>query len=135
MYGKRGDITVHKEEPFNCEPPRTALAAAEITATDTFYVRNHGPIPAITEPRVRVDGLVVRELDVSLDDLRRFPERELVVTLQCAGNRRADLMAVRDIPGEEPWGPCATGTARWRGVALADVLAEAGPTEQARHVG
>jgi sulfite oxidase len=135
VYGKRHDITVHEEEPFNCEPPRTALAAAAITPTDTFYVRNHGPIPAVREPRVRVTGLVERELDLSLDDLRRFLERELVVTLQCAGNRRADLMAVRDIPGESPWGPCATGTARWRGVALADVLAEAAPKEEARHVG
>ena len=37
--------------------------------------------------------------------------RELVATLQCAGNRRAGLIAVRDIPGEIPWGPGATGTA------------------------
>jgi sulfite oxidase len=35
-------------------------------------------------------------------------------------------MAVRDIPGEAPWGPGATGTARWRGVRLRDVLAAAG---------
>jgi sulfite oxidase len=44
-------------------------------------------------------------------------------------------MAVRDIPGESPWGPCATGTARWRGARLADVLAEARPEPGARHVG
>ena len=64
-----------------------------------------------------------------------FPEREVTATLQCAGNRRAGLMAIRDIPGEAPWGPGATGTATWAGVALADVLALAGPLREAAHVG
>jgi sulfite oxidase len=69
-------------------------------------------------------------------DLRdgRFAEREEVVTLQCAGNRRVGLTAVREIPGEAPWGPRATGTARWRGVPLADVLAAAGVRAGAAHV-
>ena len=35
----------------------------------------------------------------------------MTATLQCAGNRRAGLIAIRDIPGEAPWGPGATGTA------------------------
>jgi len=30
----------------------------------------------------------------------RFAERTLSATLQCAGNRRSGLIAVRDIPGE-----------------------------------
>jgi sulfite oxidase len=84
---------------------------------------------------VRVTGLVEQDLELSLDDLRALPERELTVTLQCAGNRRADLMAVRDIPGESPWGPGATGTARWRGAALADVLRMAVVSDGALHVG
>ena len=59
----------------------------------------------------------------------------MTATLQCAGNRRAGLIAIRDIPGEAPWGPGATGTATWTGVALADVLALAGPLREAAHVG
>jgi sulfite oxidase len=137
--GKRADTIVHEEEPQNVEPTRAALAEAPITAADVFYVRNHGPVPQIDPAtwRLRVHGLVELELELGLDDLRdeRFPERELAVTLQCAGNRRADLMAVRDIPGESPWGPGATGTVRWRGVALADVLAAARPKDGAAHVG
>jgi sulfite oxidase len=42
---------------------------------------------------------------------------------------------VRDIPGEAPWGPGATGTATWHGVALADVMAAAAPHPAAAHVG
>jgi sulfite oxidase len=44
-------------------------------------------------------------------------------------------MAIRDIPGQEPWGPGATGTATWTGVALADVLGLARPLPQAAHAG
>ena len=86
--------------------------------------------------RLHVGGLTERPLELSLQELRdgRFAEREIVVTLQCAGNRRADLMAVRDIPGEAPWGPGATGTATWRGVGLADVIATAGVDSAASHV-
>jgi sulfite oxidase len=59
----------------------------------------------------------------------------VTATLQCAGNRRAGLMAIRDIPGEAPWGPGATGTAAWAGVGLGDVLALANPLRDAMHVG
>jgi sulfite oxidase len=87
--------------------------------------------------RLHVGGLVERELSLTLDDLRAglLEVHEVVATLQCAGNRRAGLVAVREIPGEAPWGPGATGTASWRGVRLADVLAAAGPQPQAAHVG
>jgi sulfite oxidase len=137
-YGKRPDVIVHEQEPFNAETGSAALAAGPLTATDAFYVRGHGAVPDIDPAawRLRVHGLVERELDLSLATLREaFREREVTATLQCAGNRRAGLMAIRDIPGEAPWGPGATGTATWSGVAVADVLALAGPLRDAVHVG
>src|SRR3954467_1797824 len=137
-YGKRADLIVHEDEPFNAETPRSALADDQLTATDAFYVRGHGAVPEIDSAafRLRVDGLVERELDLSLMTLREaFREREVTATLQCAGNRRAGLIAVREVPGEAPWGPGATGTATWTGVALADVPALAGPLREAAHVG
>src|SRR5215210_7710623 len=137
-YGKRADLIVHEYEPFNAETGRAALAEGSLTAVDAFYVRGHGAVPEVEAVawRLRVHGLVERELDLSLTTLREaFRERTEAATLQCAGNRRAGLMAVRDIPGEAPWGPGATGTATWTGVALADVLALAGPLDEAAHVG
>jgi sulfite oxidase len=137
-YSKRADLIVHQQEPFNAETCRAALAESPLTATDAFYVRGHGPVPDIEASawRLRVHGLVERELNLSLATLREaFREREETVTLQCAGNRRAGLMAIRDIRGAAPWGPGATGTAAWTGVALADVLALAGPLKEAGHVG
>lgn len=129
MYGKRRDMTVHGEEPFNAEPPRAALADRMLTPLDAFYSRNHGPMPTLdaADWRLDVDGLVDRPRTWTLTALReRFTTHSETATLQCAGNRRAGLAEVRDIPGEAPWGPTATATARWTGVRLADVLDDAG---------
>jgi sulfite oxidase len=129
-------MIVHERDPFNAESPRAALGDRQ-TAVDAFYSRNHGPIPRIDGPswRLAVDGLVERPLTLSMGELRaRFPEADVEATLQCAGNRRAGLIEVRDIPGEDPWGPGATSTARWTGVRLADVLAAAGLRADAAHV-
>jgi sulfite oxidase len=131
-------MVVHEEEPFNAETGLGALAEGPLTATDAFYVRGHAAVPEIDLEawRLHVCGLVERELDLSLVTLHEaFPEREVTATLQCAGNRRTGLLAIRDIPGEEPWGAGATGTARWTGVALADVLALAQPLHEATDVG
>jgi DMSO/TMAO reductase YedYZ molybdopterin-dependent catalytic subunit len=137
-YGKRADLILHEEEPFNAETGPAALAESPVTATEAFYVRGHGAVPT-PDPagwRLKVDGLVERELKLSLGTLRQvFREHEVTATLQCAGNRRAGLVAIRDIPGEAPWGPGATGTATWTGIALADVLALAGVLPDATHVG
>lgn len=135
IWGKSDEMLVHEDEPYNAESPPGALAA-KITSLDTFYGRNHAPIPRIDSAswRLRVEGLVDRPLELSMDDLRRFTERTVVATLQCAGNRRADLIEVRDIPGQVPWGPGAISTARWSGASLADVLAEAGAQPEAAHI-
>jgi sulfite oxidase len=136
-FGKRDDLVVHTEEPFNAETGLASLTDP-VTDTDAFYVRGHGPVPEIDARawRLWVGGLVQRELSLSLETLREaFRERSVTATLQCAGNRRAGLVAIRDIPGEAPWGPGATGTATWTGVALADVLALAGPKLDASDVG
>jgi sulfite oxidase len=126
-HGKLAAMIVHEDDPFNAETPRAALAEHDHTPVDRFYVRNHGRVPEADMDawRLRVDGLIDRPFELSLDELRDggLPRREVVATLQCAGNRRSGLIAVRDIPGEAPWGPGATGTATWGGVALSDVLA------------
>jgi sulfite oxidase len=136
-WGKRDDLIVHGEDPFNAEPPRAVLAGEALTALEAFYVRNHGPVPEFdsTSWRLRVDGLVERELELSLEELEAgFAHHDLAATLQCAGNRRTDFLSVREIPGEAPWGPSATGTAVWSGVRLSDVLDAAGMRDEASHV-
>jgi sulfite oxidase len=60
-YGKRADLIVHEEEPFNAETGLTALAGS-LTSTDAFYVRAHGAVPEIDPAawRLHVHGVVER---------------------------------------------------------------------------
>lgn len=64
-------MVVHQQEPYNAEPPRSALAESVVTPVGVFYGRNHGTMPRI-EPqdwRLQVDGMVDRPLELSLADL------------------------------------------------------------------
>jgi sulfite oxidase len=136
MWGKRPDMAVHQAEPYNAEPAPHVLAAQHLTPVEAFYSRNHGPVPEI-DPRawrLQVQGLVDQPLEVGLADLQgEFAQHTLEATLQCAGNRRTGLSAVRAVPGE-PWGSCATSTASWTGVRLGDVLRAAGVRDGTGHV-
>src|ERR1700722_59857 len=130
-------MIIHEADPFNAEPPRAALAGRMLTPVEAFYSRNHGPVPLV-DPRawrLRVGGLVSRPLELSLDDLQSaYPQQRLTAAVQCAANRRAGLIEVRDIPGEHPWGPGATSTAEWTGASLAQILQTAGVQPGAAHV-
>ncbi len=129
MWGKRDDMIVRGRLPFNAEPPASVLANSEITPVDSFYSRNHGPFPDIAALNwcLTVGGLMDRPLTLSYDELTTdFEQHSVVATLACAGNRRAELLRVRPIPGKDPWEHGAISTADWRGVRLADVLALAG---------
>jgi sulfite oxidase len=86
--------------------------------------------------RLTVDGLVERPLSLSLDDLRHLPgvpRATVTATLQCAGNRRQEMMAHKPIPDELPWGTEAVSNAEWSGVPLREVLAAVGVRPGARH--
>src|SRR5690349_13779529 len=78
--------------------------------------------------RLRVGGLVARELELTLDDLQARENRTVAVTLECAGNGRA-LMTPRW--PSQPWLTEAVGTAEWTGTPLAPLLAEAGLRDEA----
>ncbi|MDQ3866508.1 MAG: molybdopterin-dependent oxidoreductase [Actinomycetota bacterium] len=135
--GKHRDLVVWSRKPLNVETPLDLLARLEITPTELFYIRNHGAVPAVDAASYRlvIDGMVATPLALTLDDLReRFPTATVTATLACAGNRRAELAAIRTIPDEIPWGAGAIGTARWTGVRLRDILLATGVAPEAVHV-
>lgn len=117
------NLIVHSQEPFNAESPLDRLCASHVTSQQDFYVRSHGNTPEIdaTSYGLKVHGLVAKPLALSIEDIRRFPTRTVEAVLQCAGNRRADMLRVRPVSGD-PWDAGAIGNARWTGVALSDVL-------------
>jgi sulfite oxidase len=134
--GKRADLLIREDSPFNAGPSPEQLNAGVITPTDRFFVRNHGDIPEILveDYRLSLGGMVAHPLELSLADLRGFPEHRLISTLQCAGNRRRELVQIAPIPNELEWDQEAISTAEWGGVRLRDVLQAADVLKGAAHV-
>ncbi|HEY8020978.1 MAG TPA: sulfite oxidase [Thermoanaerobaculia bacterium] len=129
-------LAVRQERPLNAGPELAALRAQVVTPNELFFIRSHGDVPEVDAEtfRLSVGGLVRRPLTLSLGEIRALPARTLTATLECAGNRRSQLIAVEPIPGELPWGEDALGNAFWTGAELARLLAEAEPLPEARHV-
>ncbi|XP_032569428.1 sulfite oxidase, mitochondrial [Chiroxiphia lanceolata] len=121
-------LRVNSLKPFNAEPPAELLTESFLTPNELFFTRNHLPVPTVDPGsyRLRVEGPGGRALSLSLPELRsRFPKHEVTATLQCAGNRRAEMSRVRPVKGL-PWDIGAISTARWGGARLRDVLLHAG---------
>ncbi|MES1241906.1 MAG: sulfite oxidase [Acidobacteriota bacterium] len=135
-FGKHPDILVRQERPLNAGPPPEQLRQSFLTPNASFFVRNHGDVPHVDRESYRLafNGLVRKPLKISLDELQRLPKVAVKATLQCAGNRREEMMAVRPIPNELGWGNEAVSTAEWKGVPLRDLLAAVEPLPEAKHV-
>ncbi|KAE8626481.1 hypothetical protein XENTR_v10006639 [Xenopus tropicalis] len=136
-------LKVNSMKPFNAEPPPYMLTENFITPTDLFFKRNHLPVPRINPNDYKLEierpngKTQDKPLNLTLSDLKtKFPKHEITVTLQCAGNRRSEMSAVKPVKGLD-WNSGAISTAHWAGARLRDVLLEAGYTEdcsQAQHV-
>jgi DMSO/TMAO reductase YedYZ molybdopterin-dependent catalytic subunit len=112
--------------------PLEALAY-DVTPAGMHYLLTHYDMPVVDPATfaLRVDGLVGRELSLSLDDLRARPAVTHAVTLECAGNGRTGLSPR---PVGQPWVLEAVGTAEWTGTPLRGVLEEAGIADGAIEV-
>jgi DMSO/TMAO reductase YedYZ molybdopterin-dependent catalytic subunit len=85
-----------------------------ITPTEAHYVVSKNLVDPTVETglwRLEVTGMVERPVTLAIDDLRRLPQQEEIVTLECIANGV---------------GGSLMSTARWRGPRLAGVLALAG---------
>ncbi len=130
-------LIMHSQHPLNGGPPAETLCREFITPTQLFFIRNHGAVPEIDPASYRlvVGGRGAQPLQLTLLDLRaRFPRVHLPAALQCAGNRRRELMAIAPIAGEIPWGGEAIGNAHWSGWRLRDVLQSTGVQNGTGHV-
>jgi len=108
-----------------------------VTPVDSFFTRSHAPVPQIDPAswRLRVDGLVERPAELSLDQLiRSFPKQAIAATMVCAGLRREEFLLLGPLPGELPWGPEPISTGRWSGISLGDLLQAVGISARARYV-
>ncbi|WP_330480179.1 sulfite oxidase [Streptomyces sp. NBC_01544] len=102
-----------------------------ITPADRFFVRNHTVTPRIDAAGWRLtvwgSGLTGSAVDFTYDQLRALPSVTRTAFVECAGNARSfySTQQNQQVSGTA-WTLGAIGTARWRGVRLADVLRLAG---------
>jgi DMSO/TMAO reductase YedYZ molybdopterin-dependent catalytic subunit len=93
-----------------------------IVPNDRFYrIDTALTVPQIAPEdwTVRITGMVDNEMELTFADILDRPQVEEIVTLSCVSN---------EVGGD------LVGNARWQGVLLADLLAEAGPRDGAEQV-
>jgi len=109
-------------EPPTLAPPAGVQADGAVswaTANDDFYrIDTALSIPQIlpSDWKLRIHGMVDRELNLTFDDLLKRPVIHKWVTLTCVSN---------EVGGD------LIGNALWSGVVLKDLLEEAGPAKDA----
>src|SRR5215469_8493573 len=122
---KSSDCVFHQQSPPNGGPPLSRLINEFATPVPDFFLRIHGDIPELDSStyRLTIGGLANRTAQFSLKELAEgFPGKEIIATLQCAGNRRSSASAIKPVPNEVTWGNDAIGNAAWTGCSLADIL-------------
>lgn len=116
-------LNVVRAHPLCAETP-PAVLTLPYTPAASVYVRSNFPTPALdTSHRVMVRGAVQNAREFVVAEFADWPQHELLVTMECAGNWR---LGMEPVPEGEPWSWGAVSTTRWRGVRLADVLAKVG---------
>ncbi len=98
----------------------------DVTPAGMHYLLNHFDVPYVPDGdawTLNVTGRVRRPLKLTLADIKALPAKTLRVTLECAGNGRANIGLRRQ---SMPWMYEAVGTAEWTGTPLRHVLERAG---------
>ena len=127
------ELSTVSEDPSCRETPLTSLDSW-ITPTNRFYIRSHySTLPDLDSSscRLTVDGAVNGPITFSYHELLALPAKEIVATLECAGNSRSYVTP----PAEGiQFRHGAVGNASWKGVPVRDLLRQAGVRESAREV-
>ncbi|MCX5414693.1 sulfite oxidase [Streptomyces sp. NBC_00059] len=102
-----------------------------LTPADRFFVRNHTATPVLDAADWKLtvwgSGLTGGPVDFSYEDLLALPSVSRTAFVECAGNGRSFFTSQQgQTVSGTAWTLGAIGTARWRGVRLADVLRLAG---------
>src|SRR5688500_14715619 len=95
----------------------------DVTPAGLHYLLIHFDIPPERPGwKLALSGLFHRPFEVGLEELKAMPSRTQRVTLECAGNGRAQLSPRYP---SVPWLEEGVSTAEWTGVPLASLLGRA----------
>lgn len=92
-----------------------------VTPRKYFYSRNHFPYPLLSKEayRLEIGGLVDQPFIFSYEKLKTMPYSEMLVTLECSGNKRSKF--IPKVFGEQ-WEDGAINQGLWKGVPLSYLL-------------
>lgn len=109
--------------PYGGGMSTSLLGVAQAAGLRDPLIHHDIPVVDPAKWRLTVSGCVRRELSLSLEDLRSRPAFTQTVTLEYAGNGRAQRSAR---PISQPWLSEAVETAEWTGTPLRALLEDAG---------
>ncbi|XP_033203254.1 sulfite oxidase [Bombus vancouverensis nearcticus] len=123
-------LKINGQKPFCAEPPPSLLIESFITPMETFYVRNHLPVPEIDLKTYSLELAIeaVIKKTFKFEDIKKYPKYTITSAIMCGGNRRSEMAQERQLRGLS-WGVGAVGNATWTGTRLCDVLKDLGINE------
>jgi DMSO/TMAO reductase YedYZ molybdopterin-dependent catalytic subunit len=123
----------------NAEMRWDSVGSAYTTPNDRFFVRDHTATPFVDAStwslQIFGTGLQGAPASFTYAQLQKLPQREVLTAIECAGNGRSFYGAQQGTAAAgTQWGLGAIGVARWRGVALSELLDRAGIAKSAVEV-
>ncbi|EST05915.1 Oxidoreductase, molybdopterin-binding domain protein [Kalmanozyma brasiliensis GHG001] len=140
---------VRQESPLNTEPYSKELATSFVTPNDLVFNRNHDSVIKADAPESndtnwsigisieddeRLKDLHLSSQSLPLDSLKKEHDLvEVTATLECAGNRRAELASSHQPAEGIQWGNAVIANVVWGGASLRSVLLRAGVPDPFSH--
>ncbi len=125
-FPEKTDLILLTSRPPQLETPFSYFSEL-ITPNDALFVRWHiSGIPTSVDMlqwRLTVGGNTEKELQLSMEDLRKFERVTYTAVIQCSGNSRS-FFEPRVAGGQ--WENGAMGNVTWTGARLKDILNAAG---------
>ena len=125
-FPEKTDLILLTSRPPQLETPFPYFKEL-ITPNDAVFVRWHiSGLPTSVDLntwRLKVGGNTEKEIELSMDDLKKFEKVSYTAVIQCSGNSRS-LFDPR-VPGGQ-WKNGAMGNVTWAGARLKDILNAAG---------
>ncbi|MBI5640254.1 MAG: molybdopterin-dependent oxidoreductase [Nitrospirae bacterium] len=125
-FPEKTDLIVLTSRPPQLETPMSHFRDL-ITPNESLFVRWHlANIPTSVDLntwRLKVGGNTEKELQLSMEDLRKFEKVTYTAVIQCSGNSRS-FFEPRVAGGQ--WEHGAMGNVTWSGARMKDILSMAG---------
>ena len=141
--GKDARLIVHSTKTGELETPLELLRDKAITPKELLFIRNNQVLPAdlsLTPADddawlVELSGLIDKPAKITVAELKKLPQIDVELVLQCSGNGRARYAESVKAEGAQ-WQQGAMGNVVFRGVHFVKVLEHLGvkPKAEAKYV-